>query len=335
VGGRFAPPDRCRLLQGFRDQAKKAMDGVKSQEYKMAKEAIAKAQERIDQARIEQIEKISETQSRQLTALEKARLQQLQAMQTTDKKALDSIVSTPFLELVNQDAEVNPFVGVEVETIIDTVVTPFCQAVCMEVDKVYSVNQKLMKLAAVCRKETLKHQKCIQEMEARLFELKRQAKQDSIDLSRLQTGVQLRNSQLRVIRDAYEKEVIAVKVQTANSITKSTGIDEIISSASRTFTSELLPDKIGIDAAGQDLDTLLSKYTSKLQEQLSKVPTEPPGGRQYDKRGQPVEDEGFDMQVRLMKIENELAQQQIKNMILRQVPFGHAAMRAPLNRCVD
>lgn len=295
------------------------MDGVKSQEYKIAKEAVAKAQERIDQARIDQIEKISETQSRQLTALEKARLQQLQTMHKADKKALDSMVTMPFVELLNQDAETNPFVGVEVDAIIEAVVTPFCEAVCMEVDKLYSVNQKLMKLAAACRKETIKHQKKIQDMEARLSELKQQAKQDSVDLSRLQTGVQLRNSQLRVIRNAYEKEVIAVKVQTANAVAKSTGVDEAVSNASRAFTSELLPEKLGLDASGQDLDTLLSRYTSQLQEQLSKVPSEPPGGRQYTKKGQPIEVEGFDLQVRLMKVENELAQQQIKNMILRQV----------------
>ena len=306
------------LSQGFRDQAKKAMDGVKSQEYKIAKEAVAKAQERIDQARIEQIEKISETQSRQLTALEKARLQQLQNMQKADKKALE-MVATPFVELLNQDAEANPFIGVEVEAIIEAVVTPFCEAVCMEVDKLYSVNQKLMKLAAACRKETLKHQGKIQDMEARLAELKQQAKQDSVDLSRLQTGVQLRNSQLRVIRNAYEKEVIAVKVQTANSVAKSTGVDEIVSSASRAFTSELLPEKLGLDATGQDLDMLVSRYTSKFQEQLGKIPSEPPGGRQYTRKGEAIEDEGFDLQVRLMKVENELAQQQIKNMILRQV----------------
>lgn len=60
-------------VQGFREQAKKAMDGVKAKEYQIAKQEVMKAQERIDKARIEQIEKISETQSRNLTALEKVR----------------------------------------------------------------------------------------------------------------------------------------------------------------------------------------------------------------------------------------------------------------------
>ena len=97
------------------------MDGVKSEEYAIAKREVVKAQERIDQARIEQIERISETQSRQLTALEKvilplhacllqkysfrmqsimlkvvqARMKQLQDMQKNDTKAAERcVVST-------------------------------------------------------------------------------------------------------------------------------------------------------------------------------------------------------------------------------------------------
>jgi len=62
-------PHTC--AQGFRDQASKAMKGLKSQEYQLAKEEVVKLQAQIDAKRIEQIERISGTQSRQLTALEK------------------------------------------------------------------------------------------------------------------------------------------------------------------------------------------------------------------------------------------------------------------------
>eukprot|EP00802_Teleaulax_amphioxeia_P016800 Tamp_16929.p1 GENE.Tamp_16929~~Tamp_16929.p1 ORF type:complete len:385 (+),score=130.45 Tamp_16929:22-1155(+) len=304
------------LCQGFREQAKQAMDGVKAKEYQIAKQEVMKAQARIDQARIEQIEKISETQARQLTALEKARLKQLQDMQKNDAKAAERLVSTPFVELLSQDGEANPFVGVQVEEIIEQIVTPFCVELCAEVDKLYSVNQKMMKLAAVCHKETLKHQQKIQDLKAQLAELEQQSKFDADHMKTLKSSVQQRNSQLRIIRDAYEKEVIAVKVQTAQNARAS--VDETVNSASRAFASELLPDKIGQDASGQDLDVIVSKYTATLQEQMAKIPSEPPGGIQFDKKGKRIEDDTFDSQVKIMKLENELAQQQIKNLILRQ-----------------
>ena len=42
------------------------------------------------------------------------------------------------------------------------------------------------------------HPRCssVQDLEARIFELKRQSKQDSVDLARLQTGVLLRDDQV-------------------------------------------------------------------------------------------------------------------------------------------
>lgn len=89
------------------------------------------------------------------------------------------MISTPFVELLNKDGEANPFVGVQVrrqtgkeklcpqtgprvpddglsdgaqdglfdsqnlqvEEIIEQIVTPFCVELCAEVDKLYSVNQ--------------------------------------------------------------------------------------------------------------------------------------------------------------------------------------------------
>jgi hypothetical protein len=99
VAGRQGLPPAARLIrffyvhtQGFRDQAFKAMQIVKKDEYETAKREVVKAQQRIDQARIEQIEKISESQSRTLTALEKARLMQLQTMQKNDVKAAEKCV---------------------------------------------------------------------------------------------------------------------------------------------------------------------------------------------------------------------------------------------------
>ena len=49
-------PGRRRLrarAQGFREQAKLAMDGVKAKEYQIAKQEVMKAQERIDNFRTE------------------------------------------------------------------------------------------------------------------------------------------------------------------------------------------------------------------------------------------------------------------------------------------
>ena len=51
--------------------------------------------------------------------------------------------------------------------------------------------------------------------------------------------------------------------------------------------------KTGPDATGQDLDQLLFEYTSKLQKQLSQVPTEP----LPNAAGTRINDETFDLQV--------------------------------------
>jgi len=73
-------------------------------------------------------------------------------------------------------------------------------------------------------------------------------------------------------------------------------VDDLINIASRTFTQGLLPDKMGTDANGQDLDGLLQRYTNLLQEQLSRIPTEPPGGAKHAATTAKTED-SFDLQV--------------------------------------
>ena len=49
-----------------------------------------------------------------------------------------------------------------------------------------------------------------------------------------------------------------------------------------------------------DLDVIVSKYTATLQEQMAKIPSEPPGGIQFDKKGKRVDDDTFDSQVLLL-----------------------------------
>jgi hypothetical protein len=49
-----------------------------------------------------------------------------------------------------------------------------------------------------------------------------------------------------------------------------------------------------------DLDVIVSKYTATLQEQMAKIPSEPPGGIQFDKKGKRIEDDTFDSQVLLL-----------------------------------
>ena len=46
-----------------------------------------------------------------------------------------------------------------------------------------------------------------------------------------------------------------------------------------------------------DLDSIVSKYTAALHEQMAKIPSEPPGGVKFDKKGNPVDDDTFDAQV--------------------------------------
>ena len=210
------------------------------------------------------------------------------------------LVSTPFEELLNEHAQENPFSGVDVEQVVEMIVTPFCQDLCTEIDKLYSVNQKMIKLAATCRKETHKQEQKNQDLEARLLRMKRQAKQDSVDLTRLQAGMQLRDTQLKHIRDAYEKEVISVKIQAANAVTTATTASDIKNKESKSYEPGLLPDKIGLDASGQDLDGFVQSYTAQLREKLAMIPQEPPGGVQFAKGGRKIENETFDLQVLCM-----------------------------------
>ena len=45
------------------------------------------------------------------------------------------------------------------------------------------------------------------------------------------------------------------------------------------------------------MDSIVSKYTAALHEQMAKIPSEPPGGVKFDKKGNPVDDDTFDAQV--------------------------------------
>mmetsp|Transcript_61702 Transcript_61702/g.145098 ORF Transcript_61702/g.145098 Transcript_61702/m.145098 type:complete len:342 (+) Transcript_61702:113-1138(+) len=300
------------LCHKFRQTVGAIVKQVKQDEYDIAIREVTEAQRKIDKRRMDELSRLAETQSRPLTALEKVRLQHLQKMEESEKKESE-LLTTPFTSLLDRELGGSAVSGLDVETVLEDLMSPFVTGVLLEVENLYAVNQSILHLAARCRSEAVHFQKRVKDLKAEVETLKREARENEDKIVRLQLAVRERTDQLEGIRAAHFKEVIAVKEQTIENLKdKTANVEEVLLRGGRGFDPYLL-NSLGSDANGRDLDKALKDF---IDGQTSK-PNFPPrdGGATPGGAGDgPAvvvsenSKDGFDYPLKLMRIENELTQ---------------------------
>eukprot|EP00961_Rhodomonas_salina_P142712 1921280-Rhodomonas_salina.1 len=247
------------LCHKFRQTVGAIVKQVKQDEYDIAIREVTEAQRKIDKRRMDELSRLAETQSRPLTALEKVRLQHLQKMEESEKKESE-LLTTPFTSLLDRELGGSAVSGLDVETVLEDLMSPFVTGVLLEVENLYAVNQSILHLAARCRSEAVHFQKRVKDLKAEVETLKREARENEDKIVRLQLAVRERTDQLEGIRAAHFKEVIAVKEQTIENLKdKTANVEEVLLRGGRGFDPYLL-NSLGSDANGRDLDKALKDF---------------------------------------------------------------------------
>ena len=286
------------LCKEFQNKVKAAIDSTREKEYAQAKKEVAAAQREIDEKRTRELAMIAESQARPLTTLEKVRLQNLQRMQELDRKAENEFINSSFSSLLDRSVNAEPVDKVmfssrmfplrnraQVDEVVDDLVRPFCENLLLEIDSIYQSNQILLNSHTKSQETISQQEKRIKEMQNELTDLKLQASYDEQHIRKLKECVSQRNQSLTKIRDAYHKEVIAVKMNYLDSLNARTIVspEELVNMSNRMFELELLnqvdfafPKSIAHhacgalqpmkDAEGNDLDAFLEKINQRLTE---------------------------------------------------------------------
>ncbi|EKX47381.1 hypothetical protein GUITHDRAFT_137555 [Guillardia theta CCMP2712] len=299
------------LCKEFQNKVKAAIDSTREKEYAQAKKEVAAAQREIDEKRTRELAMIAESQARPLTTLEKVRLQNLQRMQELDRKAENEFVNSSFSSLLDRSVNAEPVD--KVDEVVDDLVRPFCENLLLEIDSIYQSNQILLNSHTKSQETISQQEKRIKEMEKELTDLKLQASYDEQHIRKLKESVSQRNQSLTKIRDAYHKEVIAVKMNYLDSLNARTNVspEELVNMSNRMFELELLNQPMK-DAEGNDLDAFLEKINQRLTESGSEERERSSVAERDSKGG-----DEYEMQVKILKLENENIQMRLRYLLAR------------------
>ncbi|KAJ1484538.1 hypothetical protein T484DRAFT_1894136 [Baffinella frigidus] len=343
----FSAGNRCQakvvsIAHEFKSKLKEVVNDVMDRQYKLNQQELSEAQRKVDSSRLEELQRVAEAQSRPMTALEKIRMQTLQSMMVMEKhheasKPKTNLLNTPFTTLLGVELELNkaayPFLDIDLA--MDLLVQPLCDAINTEVDGLYTINQQLIGLASACRKEALKYQAETTDLKTQITALQHQAAADEADLVRFKNGTKGTVEQLNTIRSAYLKEVISVKNNQVDHLKDHGGSrEQVESKASHGFDQNLLLQPLGKDASGKELDALVKEavkfanlaYTQG-DAQASRIkmgsdtgdPKDPAAPRNTRAgAGAALEEQSAtEVVLRCMRLENEVVQMRIKEMVTR------------------
>ena len=306
------------LCHKFRQTVRKIVTQVKQDEYEIAIKEVTIAQKKVDKQRMHELSKLAEKESRPMTALEKVRLQHMQTLDETDKTEKETLLTTPFSALLDSEVGGEIVTGLDAETVMEDLMSPFVSAVLLEVENLYAVNQSILQLAARCRSEALRFQGEAKALKAEVDTMKKELRENEEKIVRLQAGLQERSDQLEGIRAAHFKEVISVKQQSIENLKdKVSNVEESLMQGGRGFDPHLLLS-MGKDAAGRDLDEAFAQFMNwQAVKPSSRSESDAAMAAASSHSGDDKEGDRFEYPLKMMRLENERAQMRFQLQLLR------------------